>query len=114
MPHGRRDGPAGDLRVGNRDRVRQLVVGEPTEPAPEDDADSRLESGLLSNARNGVLDAPSGAHVEPSARRALYLDTIICTAWAESSVTYRRSRSSGEMSASSSISSRTQSRSSAQ
>ena len=62
VPDGRRHRPARDLRVGDRDRVRQLV-GEPTEPAPEDDADARLDSGLLSNAGDRVLDALTDAHV---------------------------------------------------
>ncbi len=62
---GRRDRPAGYLAVRDLDTVVERV-GEPAQPAPEDDSDSRLELGLRPDPSDGSLDA----HVEPSATRA--------------------------------------------
>ena len=59
----RRDRPAGDLRVRDLDRVLELV-GEPAEPAPEDDADARLELRLLPDPRR-----PRSSRLTPSPPR---------------------------------------------
>ena len=64
MSHRSRDGPARNVLVRDLD-ARVELVGEPAETAAEHDADERLERRLLSNPRDGLVDA----HADPSATR---------------------------------------------
>ena len=64
MSHRSRDGPAGNVLVRDLD-TRVELVREPAEPAAEHDTDERLERRLLSNPRDGLVQA----HADPSATR---------------------------------------------
>ncbi len=62
-----RDRPAGDLRVGDLDRIDDLVR-EPAQPAAEHDADARRDVARLTDARDRGVEL-AGIHAEPSATR---------------------------------------------
>ena len=64
VAHRGRDRPARDSEYGISD-PRVELVGEPAEPAAEHDTDERLELRLLSDPRDGVVEA----HADPSATR---------------------------------------------
>jgi hypothetical protein len=66
----RRYRPARNDGVGNLEAVLDLV-GEPAEPASEDQPHARLETGALSNCANGIVErARARSHAEPSASRS--------------------------------------------
>src|SRR5262249_15115079 len=64
MPDGGRDGPAGDLPIGDLDTILEFLH-EATETAAEDESDPRLDRRPLTDGRDRVLDR----HAEPSATR---------------------------------------------
>src|SRR5687768_17359124 len=101
-----RDGPAGDFAVRDLDRVLDRVR-EAAETAAEDDTHLRAKRHPTRDRLDRLVELR--AHAEPSCRRSATIATIRSTASSRSSVTISRSKSWGETSPSTSISSRTHS-----